>query len=111
MTEDMPSFWWCPTHHLYRGGDERPCADAVRLVPAPPAPRVFLPGDMVPEGVATVMPPLPGEDRAYPYVMHEAAWDYAVDPNYPVVELPLPSAEDVRAAIEQAQVARSHPSS
>lgn len=42
MTEDprIPNFWWCPTHHLYRGGDKRPCADAVRLVPAPPAPRV-----------------------------------------------------------------------
>lgn len=38
MTEDsrMPNFWWCPTHHLYRGGDQRPCASAVRLVPAPP---------------------------------------------------------------------------
>lgn len=33
MTEDnrIPNFWWCPTHHLYRGGDERPCADAVKL--------------------------------------------------------------------------------
>lgn len=27
----MPNFWWCPTHHLYRGGTERPCADAVKL--------------------------------------------------------------------------------
>lgn len=27
----MPNFWWCPTHHLYRGGNERPCADAVKL--------------------------------------------------------------------------------
>jgi hypothetical protein len=34
VTEDnrLPNFWWCPTHHLYRGGDKRPCADAVRLV-------------------------------------------------------------------------------
>jgi len=54
VTEDnrMPNFWWCPTHHLYRGGEQRPCADAVRLVPAPPAPRVFFPGDTVPAGVA-----------------------------------------------------------
>lgn len=29
----MPNFWWSPTNHLYRGGDKRPCADAVRLVP------------------------------------------------------------------------------
>lgn len=38
MTGDsrMPNFWWCPTHHLYRGGDKRPCADAMQLVPAPP---------------------------------------------------------------------------
>ena len=28
---DMPNFWWCPTHHLYRGGIERPCAEAVKL--------------------------------------------------------------------------------
>lgn len=27
----MPNFWWCPTHHLYRGGADRPCADAVKL--------------------------------------------------------------------------------
>jgi hypothetical protein len=45
VTQDnrIPNFWWCPTHHLYRGGDKRPCADAVRLVPAPPAPRVLGP--------------------------------------------------------------------
>ncbi|ATY11585.1 hypothetical protein CU254_14790 [Amycolatopsis sp. AA4] len=30
-TPRVPNFWWCPTHHLYRGGDERPCADAVKL--------------------------------------------------------------------------------
>lgn len=28
---DMPNFWWCPEHHLYRGGIERPCAEAVKL--------------------------------------------------------------------------------
>jgi hypothetical protein len=27
----MPNFWWCPTHHLYRGGNKRPCADVVQL--------------------------------------------------------------------------------
>lgn len=29
----MPNFWWCDTHGLYRGGIERPCADAVKLGP------------------------------------------------------------------------------
>lgn len=33
QTPRMPNFWWSPTNHLYRGGDKRPCADAVRLVP------------------------------------------------------------------------------
>jgi hypothetical protein len=31
MSESMPNFWWCPTHHLYRGGEERPCPDAEKL--------------------------------------------------------------------------------
>lgn len=31
QTPRMPDLWWCPTHGLYRGGKERPCADAERL--------------------------------------------------------------------------------
>lgn len=69
----------------------------------PPAPRVFLPGDTVPKGVATVIPPSPDEDRAQPYVMHEAPWNYTV--TRPVVELPLPSTEEVQAAVDRAHAA------
>lgn len=33
MADDprIPDLWWSPTNHLYRGGTERPCADAVKL--------------------------------------------------------------------------------
>jgi hypothetical protein len=29
---DMPNLWWCDQHGLYRGGVERPCPGADRLV-------------------------------------------------------------------------------
>lgn len=86
MTEDnrMPNFWWCPTHHLYRGGDKRPCADAVRLVPAPPAPRVFFPGDTVPAAAAVV-------NHVGGVWRHHA--DRAVKTGY-ALEIVLPSPEE-----------------
>lgn len=75
MTEDnrMPNFWWCPTHHLYRGGDKRPCADAVRLMPAPPAPQpdeVFEIWDKVSQGRAI--------DLVFPTAVAAFAW---LEPN------------------------------
>lgn len=72
----------------------------------PPAPRVFFPGDTVPRGVATVVPPAPGDmTRDVVYVTPEAAWAYTA--THVVVELPLPSVDDTWAAIKQAQAARA----
>jgi DTW domain-containing protein YfiP len=99
---------WDNYAELYKWADNERTRRIRAILDRPaPAPRVFLPGDTVPKGVATVMPPLPSEDRDYPYVMHEAGWDYAVDANYPVVELVLPSVEEVRAAIERARTERA----
>jgi hypothetical protein len=102
VTDDnrMPNFWWCLTHHLYRGGDKRPCADAVRLVPAPPAPRVFLPGDTVPAGTAVML-----DDGS---LVEGAATDERWDINDgPVVELlGVPTREEWQAAVDRARAER-----
>ena len=104
MTEDnrMPNFWWCPTHHLYRGGEKRPCADAVRLVPAPPAPRVFLPNDRVPVG--TVITGKNGSPFRVPDVY---AADGLAGVGVPFVEVFVPSPEEWQAAVDRADAART----
>lgn len=74
---------------------------------APSAPRVFFPGDTVPKGVAvTMMAPLPESGDEHVYVMHEATWDYSVDPGYPVVELITPSPQAWQATVDRAHQAR-----
>jgi len=98
VTEDnrMPNFWWCPTHHLYRGGEERPCADAVQLVPAPPAPRVFFPGDTVPAG------------RTVQNVFGETVLlvDDIDCASATVVEIPVLTSEEWQAAVRRARAER-----
>jgi len=103
VTEDnrMPNFWWCPTHHLYRGGEKRPCADAVRLVPAPPAPRVFLPNDRVPVG--TVITGKNGSPFRVPDVY---AADGLAGVGVPFVEVFVPSPEEWQAAVDRARAER-----
>lgn len=106
MSEDnrMPNFWWCPTHHLYRGGDQRPCADAVRLVPAPPAPRVFFPGDTVPAGVVTAFPS--DTDPANRMMLTPAqVWRWPAE--LTCIEVPIPSREEWQAAVDRARDARA----
>ena len=67
---DMPNFWWCPTHHLYRGGIERPCAEAVKLGDVEAARELYC-------GVARVHDALRAEiravlDRKWP---NDEAWE------------------------------------
>jgi hypothetical protein len=50
-TPRMPNFWWSPTSGLWRGGDDRPCADAVKLGDVETAPPPV--SSPEPEGQAT----------------------------------------------------------
>lgn len=79
-----------------------------RPSPSTRTPRVFFPGETVPKGVAvTMMAPLPESGDEHVYVMHEATWDYSVDPGYPVVELITPSPQAWQATVDRAKAARA----
>ena len=110
MTEDnsMPNFWWCPTHHLYRGGETRPCASAVQLAPAPPAPRVFFPGETVPADMPVACLVNTTEGRLVGMLEANGVDSELSTHLGPVIELHgVPSPEEWQAVVDRARDARA----
>lgn len=97
---DMPNFWWCPTHHLYRGGIERPCAEAVKLGDVEAARELY-------RGVARVHDALRAEIRA---VLDQADRDHRIPGGLPLAELPAPGTyfDRIRAIVDR-EPANSQP--
>ena len=116
MTE-IPEVFWSPNVGLLvtvQGGRARfleltehdPVAipdDAVRLVPAPAAPRVFLPGDEVPVGTV-----ITGKDGSPFSVPDMHASEGLARVGAPFVEVRVPSPAEWQSIVDQAAAARAN---
>ncbi len=74
---------------------------------APPAPRVYFPGDTVPAGThLTTLSRLPGDILVLDALMRK---DWVVDQSGPYVEISVPSPADWQSIVDRARAERANP--